>query len=123
MRIAVNRRATWASCALVMLTTGCAQPVKPLYHWDGYQRQIYEHLKGEVQDPSAQLQQLQTFADRAKAAGNALPPGYPAHIALVHLRLGNDGEAAQLLAAEKASFPESTPYMDFLLARMKPAKP
>jgi len=106
-----------------MFITGCAQPVKPLYHWDGYQRQIYEHLKGEVQDPFAQLAQLQTFADRAKAAGNALPPGYRAHLALVKLRLGRDAEAAQWLEAEKASFPESAPYMDFLLSRMKPAKP
>jgi hypothetical protein len=111
------------ACALALFITGCAQPVKPLYHWDGYQRQIYEHLKGEVQDPFAQLAQLQTFADRAKAAGNALPPGYRAHLALVQLRLGRDAEAAQWLAAEKASFPESTPYMDFLLSRMKPAKP
>lgn len=123
MNVGVNRRASWASCVLAVLITGCAQPVKPLYHWDGYQRQIYEHLKGEVQDPSAQMQQLQTFADRAKAAGNALPPGYRAHLALVNLRLGRDVEAMQLLTAEKAAFPESAPYMDFLLARMKPAKP
>lgn len=115
--------AALAACGLALFITGCAQPVKPLYHWDGYQRQIYEHLKGESQDPTAQLLQLQTLADRAKAAGNALPPGYRAHMALVQLRLGRDAEAAQWLAAEKASFPESTPYMDFLLARMKPAKP
>lgn len=120
---AATRHAGLAACAVALFITGCAQPVKPLYHWDGYQRQIYEHLKGEVQDPSAQLVQLQTFADRAKAAGNALPPGYRAHLALVQLRLGRDAEAAQWLAAEKASFPESTPYMDFLLSRMKPAKP
>lgn len=120
---AAPRRVHLLSCAMLLLVTGCAQPVKPLYHWDGYQRQIYEHLKGEIQDPATQLQQLQTFADRAKAAGNALPPGYRAHVALVQLRLGRDAEAAQLLTAEKASFPESAPYMDFLLARMKPAKP
>jgi hypothetical protein len=108
---------------LVLGLAGCAQPVKPLYHWDGYQRQIYEHLKGEVQDPAAQLQQLQTFSDRAKAAGNALPPGFRAHVALVQLKLGRDGEAMQMLTAEKSAFPESAPYMDFLLARMKPAKP
>lgn len=120
---AATRLARLASCAVVMLAAGCAQPVKPLYHWDGYQRQIYEHLKGEVQDPAVQLQQLQTFADRAKAAGNALPPGYRAHLAIVQLRLGRDVEAAELLAAEKVSFPESSPYMDFLLTRMKPAKP
>lgn len=123
MSSAVKRCAALAVCAVTLFVTGCAQPVKPLYHWDGYQRQIYEHLKGEVQDPSAQLLQLETFADRAKAAGNALPPGYRAHLALVQMRLGRDAEAAQWLAAEKATFPESTPYMDFLLARMKPAKP
>lgn len=111
-------------CAAFVLTLqGCAQSAKPLYHWDGYQRQIYDHLKGEGQDPNTQLQQLQALADKAKASGNALPPGFRAHLALVQLRLGRDAEAAQLLAAEKASFPESAPYMDFLIGRMQPVKP
>jgi len=110
-------------CLASTFLLGCAQPVKPLYHWDGYQRQIYEHLKGEVQDPAAQLQQLQTFAERAKVAGNALPPGYRAHLALVNLRMGRDADAAKLLADEKTSFPDSAPYMDFLLRRMKSVKP
>jgi len=123
MKRLIQRGGRVVLCVSLILLVGCAQPVKPMYHWDGYQRQIYEHLKGEVQDPAVQMQQLLTFAERAKTAGNALPPGYRAHLALVNLRMGRDGDAARLLAEEKATFPESAPYMDFLLGRMKSVKP
>jgi hypothetical protein len=37
---------------------------------------------------------------------------------MLYLRLGREGEAKEALQAEKASFPESGPYMDFLLKHM-----
>jgi len=42
---------------------------------------------------------------------------------MLYLRLGRDGEAKQELEAEKANFPESSQYMDFLLKRMTAPKP
>lgn len=104
-----------ATMGVAMLATGCAQPVKPLYHWEGYQRQVYEYLKSDGSTPSEQLALLQAQAEKARAAGASLPPGFRAHLGLLYLKLGRPDEAREALQAEKVAFPESAQYMDFLL--------
>ena len=42
---------------------------------------------------------------------------------MLHIRLGRHDEARQMIEAEKTAFPESTPYMDFVLKSMGSAKP
>lgn len=107
-----------AAVAAAAALAGCATAPKPLYHWGGYQRQVYQFLNGETGDPNQQLAVLQAEADKARAAGAALPPGFRAHLAMLHLRLGRHDEARQMIEAEKAAFPESTTYMDFVLKSM-----
>ena len=102
-----------------LVFVGCAQHVKPLYHWEGYQRQMYEHFKGDGSSPSDQLLALEAQAQKASASGSALPPGFRAHTAMVLLKLGREQEARAQLEAEKAAFPESAAYMDFLLKNAK----
>lgn len=97
---------------------GCAQAPKRLYYWDGFQAQLYQYFKGDSSSPEEQLLVLNEQAQSARANGAALPPGFHAHLAMIYLRLGRDAEAKQELEAEKASFPESSQYMDFLLKHM-----
>jgi hypothetical protein len=104
------------------ILAGCAEPPKRLYHWEGFQRQLYEHFKADGSSPEEQLRILDAQAQKARADGAALPPGFRAHLAMIYLRLGRDGEAKQELEAEKANFPESKPYMDFLLRHMTASK-
>jgi hypothetical protein len=104
-----------AVAALAALVTGCAQPVKPLYQWEAYPRQVYEHFKGDGAGPQEQLRVLEAQAEKARAGGAALPPGFRAHLGLLYLRLDRPDEARRALEAEKAAFPESAQYMDFLL--------
>jgi hypothetical protein len=101
---------------------GCAQAPKRLYHWDGFQAQLYQYFKGDGSSPDEQLRVLNEQSQRARASGLALPPGFHAHLAMIYLRLGRDAEAKLELEAEKASFPESTQYMDFLLKHMTGSK-
>jgi hypothetical protein len=102
--------------------TGCAQAPKPLYHWDGYQRQVYEYLKGDGATPAEQMLAMQAQAEKARASASALPPGFRAHVGMLHMQLGRFDEARQMLEAEKLAFPESAKYMDFLLKRMSEKK-
>lgn len=108
---------------IALLLAGCVQAPKTLYHWNGYQGQLYEYFKsGEGTDPQAQLTALQSQEQKAQTEGAALPPGFRAHVGLLYLQLGNLDQARIRFEEEKNVFPESTPYMDFLLRKMAPAK-
>ena len=109
------------SASLVILT-GCAATSKPLYKWGSYQQQVYESMKGDGTSPNEQLGALMAQAEKARASQESLPPGFRAHVGLVQLRLGQDGEARSMFEAEKAAFPEATTFMDFLLKRMTEKK-
>jgi hypothetical protein len=111
-----------AAMAMGSVLIGCAQAPKQTYHWEGFQGQLYEYFKADSSSPEEQLRALDAQVQKARASGAALPPGFRAHLAMIYLRLGRDGEAKQELEAEKANFPESTQYMDFLLKRMTAPK-
>jgi hypothetical protein len=49
-----------------------------------------------------------------------VPPGYHAHLGFLYFQVGKPDQALQSLQTEKALFPESTVYMDRLIARIKP---
>ncbi len=120
--VGTGRRFAWAAVLACGVLTGCAQAPKPLYHWGGYQAQVYEHLKGDGADAQAQARLLETQQVDARAAGAALPPGFRAHLGMLYLQLGRVDEARQQWEAEKSNFPESTVYMDFLLKRLDAPK-
>lgn len=111
-----------AAIAMGSVLVGCAEAPKRLYHWEGFQGQLYEHFKADSSSPEEQLRVLGAQVEKARASGAALPPGFRAHLAMIYIRLGRDGEAKQELEAEKANFPESAQYMDFLLKRMTAPK-
>lgn len=105
-----------AALALV----GCAQPgPKPLYQWAGYQDAVYQHLKSNGSEPGAQIALLEAQIAKNKVAGEATPPGMHAHLALLYGKTGDDVAAQRHLETERAQFPESAAYVDFLLKNTK----
>ncbi|MCE4537187.1 DUF4810 domain-containing protein [Pelomonas sp. P7] len=99
---------------------GCAQPgPKPLYQWAGYQNSVYQYLKSDGSEPGAQIAALEAQIEKNKAAGEATPPGMRAHLALLYSKVGDDVAAQRHLEAERAQFPESAAYIDFLLKNVK----
>ena len=115
-------KVVWLGFLFSSVLVGCVQAPKPMYHWEAYERQLYENFKGgDGTNPEAQLLAMETSAQKASAAGSQLPPGFRAHMGLLCLKLGRDADAEQYLLAEKERFPESAQYMDFLLKRMKVA--
>lgn len=104
---------------VTLVLAGCAHAPKPLYLWEGFPRQQYETLLQEGTNPEEQIRELQAHAEKARAEDAALPPGFRAHLGMLYLEAGNLGEARNLWQAEKAAFPEATPYMDQLLQRLK----
>lgn len=109
---------------LALFTTlalaGCAQPgPKPLYQWAGYQPSVYQYLKSNGSEPGAQIAALEAQMEKNKVAGEANPPGMRAHLALLYSKTGDDVAAQRHLEGERAQFPESAAYVDFLLKSAK----
>lgn len=90
---------------------GCAQQ-KTLYQWEGYQPQVHQYFKGEATE--AQVRELEADLEKIKAKNGAVPPGYHAQLGLLYSSLGKDDQMIQQFQSEKALFPESATYMDFL---------
>lgn len=106
----------------LLWVVGCAQqPVQPLYLWDAFARQQYDMLLGNTTAADEQIRVLQAQIDKSLASGQALPPGFRAHLGMLQLSVGNTAEARTLWEAEKKVFPESTVYMEQLLKRLLPA--
>jgi len=96
---------------------GCAQQPKPLYAWGGYQDLVYEYMKGDGKSIEEQMTMLQKQLQATTAAQAAVPPGLHAHMGLLSLKLGQSADAVDHLQTERRLFPESAPYMDWLLKR------
>ena len=107
---------SWRAVAGVVLgsilLSGCTGP-NTLYQWEGYQPQVYQYFKGESKE--AQAEALEGDLQKIRAKNGAVPPGYHAQLGLLYSSLGKDDQMVQQFQTEKALFPESAAYMDFLL--------
>ena len=102
---------------IILGVTGCQTAPKPLYQWESYQPQVYEYFKGEPKE--AQVESLERDLQKINSQNGSAPPGYHAHLGMLYLALGKDDQMVQQFRTEKALFPESGPYMDFLLKNAK----
>jgi hypothetical protein len=94
-----------------------------MYMWESFPKLQYEALLASGNGSSEQLAAMDEHAEKARASGAALPPGFRAHLGMLKLAAGDVDQARGLWRAEKLAFPESSPYMDQLLKRLdEPAK-
>ncbi|MEJ6816368.1 DUF4810 domain-containing protein [Pseudomonas sp. LF-5] len=117
MNVFLSRPRLVLTLAASALLVGCSSP-QTLYQWEGYQPQVYEYFKSET-PKEAQAEALEADLQKIRASGRAVPPGYHAHLGLLYLSMGKDDQMVQQLRTEKALFPESGTYMDFLLKNAK----
>jgi len=112
-----------AAIAFAATLAGCVTPPRPLYSWGSYQQLVYASYKnpGET-PPERQVELLEKDYQQALALHARMPPGWHAHLGVLYYQLGKADEAARELNTEKAEFPESTVFVDRLLAnaRSKP---
>ena len=107
-----GRRTVAALLLASALLAGCNSH-KTLYQWESYQPQVYSYLKGDAKEE--QITALERDLEKIKAKNGAVPPGYHAQLGLLYSSLGKDDQMIQQFRTEKALFPESTAYMDFLM--------
>ncbi|MDO9434830.1 DUF4810 domain-containing protein [Hydrogenophaga sp.] len=100
-----------------LLLGGCVAAPKPLYQWGSYPAQVHKHFKGE--SPQAQIDALEVLLADNQGNAAATPPGLHAHLGLLYSKVGRDDKMEEQFELEKATFPESAPYMNRLLAQLK----
>ncbi|TDY85868.1 UNVERIFIED_ORG: hypothetical protein DFO49_4897 [Herbaspirillum seropedicae] len=105
---------------LALALSGCANhQQKSLYGWGNYQDQLYEHFKTEGNGNAAEIAALEENLQKMRANNDAVPPGYHAHLGMLYAAIGKEDQLIQELQTEKTLFPESAPYMDFLMRNYK----
>ena len=76
---------------------------------------MYAYLKEDGNDYAVQAQTLEKSVEKARATNRELPPGFRAHLGMLYLKMGDGEKGVEQLQGEKQAFPESTPFMDFLM--------
>lgn len=102
------------ACALLALLAGCGSQPKSLYGWEQYQPQLYSYLKGEG-SYEEQIAVLEQGLQKIRARGQTPAPGYHAQLGLLYAQIGRGEQVVQQFRTEAELFPESRPFMEFLL--------
>ncbi|MFS2139148.1 DUF4810 domain-containing protein [Duganella sp. Dugasp56] len=113
----IKRAGMVLALAAGVALTGCASAPKTMYGWEGYQPQVYQHLKGE--SPDQQIAAMELALQNISSKGQTAPPGFHAHLGMLYSIAGKPDQVVAQFEDEKKLFPESAVYMDFLLAKTK----
>jgi hypothetical protein len=112
------RRVHWLAAGTLALAGCAAHPTQ--YSWGSYEELIYASYLSRSDVPAEkQIATLEKDYQAARAANQRLPPGWHAHLAYLYYETGKTDQARQELLTEKAEFPESTVFMDRLLANLQ----
>jgi len=105
--------------ALAALVAGCTQSAAS-YRWGDYESLLYDmYIKPGKADATTQIARLTEDITRTQAAGQRVPPGVHAHLGYLYYGQGQLDAAYEQFVTEKSLFPESTHFVDVILARMK----
>ncbi len=113
----LSARACATGGVAALLMSSCTTP--GMYDTSGYRECVYQMTATpDAVDVETQIGSLEAVVERARAADRRVAPGIHAHLGYLYsLRGDMDGTVAAFLA-EKELYPESTVYIDGLLARM-----
>lgn len=108
-----------AALFIPALLTSCA-PRQTIYSWGRYEDLVYTSYAkpGEV-PPEKQIEELEQDYQVARSHQKQMPPGWHAHLGYLYYQTGKFDQAKQEFETEKAAFPESTVFMNRLLARFQ----
>ncbi|WP_380181804.1 DUF4810 domain-containing protein [Kalamiella sp. sgz302252] len=107
--------------ATALLLTACAQKKENIYYWGDYQNSLYSYYQNSSA-PEKEIETLNKVIEQAKAKNKPVAPGLRAQLGLLYANTGRPDLAFQQFNAEKAAFPESASYMDFLMRNKQGAK-
>lgn len=102
----------------VATLSGC-QTTKPLYHYGAYQDAVYTHFKNEDSSVTEEIDALEKTIAKSSAKNLPVGPGLNAHLGYLYIESGQMEKGVAHLRQEKALYPESAQFIDFLLKNAK----
>lgn len=102
----------------VALITACSSQDKSLYYWGDYSDSVYAYYN-QSGDLAKQEQALQATIQQAQTSGKNVAPGIYGHLGLVLLKQGKRADANTAFQQEKALYPESAQFIQYLQSKTK----
>lgn len=106
----------------IVALSACGTPQPTTYYWGNYQNTVYEHFQQAKTSPDEQIASTQKIISEADGRALMVAPGIHAHLGMLYAQTGRLAEAKSEFETEKQLFPESAPFMSFLLKQSKGAK-
>jgi hypothetical protein len=114
----VNHRLYLLPVWLLMgaVLTGCQSDT---YYWGHYENLVYvSYAKPDKVSPQMQAEVMERDQYKADSEKKPLPPGFHAHLGYEYFLIGRNDLALLQFQKEKTEFPESTVFMDRLIASL-----
>lgn len=111
-----------AGVAVVMATLSGCQSTRPLYNYGAYQDNVYKHFKNEDASVAQEIEALEQTISQSAAKNLQVGPGLHAHLGFLYIESGQMDIGIAYLQKEKALYPESAQFIDFLLKNAKAGK-
>jgi len=107
---------------LTVLLAAACKTTEPTYYYGAYPQAIYSYFKADETSLSQQILILEQVIEQAQGKGKPVAPGVHAHLGMLYFESGNAEQGVSHFEQEKALFPESAAYLDFLMNNTAGAK-
>ena len=105
----------------VLFLSGC-KTTEPTYYYGAYPTAVYSYFKANEVSISQQISSVEQVIEQAAGKGKPVAPGVHAHLGMLYFESGNAGMGMSNFEQEKALFPESSVFIDFLIKNAQGVK-
>lgn len=105
---------------LMAVLSGC-KTTELQYHHGEYNKAVYSFFRGDEMSLEEQITVLREVITTAATKNKPVAPGIHAHLGMLYFESGANDLGMEHFNMEKKLFPESTQYIDFLIASGKEA--
>ena len=106
------------SVLTLLIISGC-KTTEPMYYYGDYSSAVYSYFKAEDVTVEDQITVLEEVISLAASESKPVAPGIHAHLGMLYFETGNAPKGVLHFNEEKALFPESAQYIDFLMSSNK----
>ena len=118
MKINIKATQTFVFIFVAAFLTACATPT--VYSWGKYEEIVYDTYNNPGNSsPEKEIAQMEKDYQEARSNNQPVHPGFHAHLGYLYYQVGKFDAAQREFETEKKKFPESSVFMDRLLAKLK----